>query len=163
MRLHTPDSREVWLSLGCVWMQFLEKEKANAMCAHMGPECLCTRVCMFAAGYCCTYVGTHITVPHLESVCTILCNLISTAVTTMMCVCVCVFKMHRWLVPIYSLKVCVVEKNICTHKQVQQKTGRIICDDCSEMWPRLLKMWGICVFVNNQILKPHKYGIFEFY
>lgn len=80
-----------------------------------------------------------------------------------MCVCVCVFKMHRWLVPIYSLKVCVVEKNICTHKQVQQKTGRIICDDCSEMWPRLLKMWGICVFVNNQILKPHKYGIFEFY
>lgn len=57
---------------------------------RMGPECLCTRVCMFAAGYCCTYVGTHITVPHLESVCTILCNLISTAVTTMMYVCVCV-------------------------------------------------------------------------
>lgn len=80
----------------CVWMQFLEKEKANAMCAHMGPECLCTRVCMFAAGYCCTYVGTHITVPHLESVCTILCNLISTAVTTMICVCVCLKCTGGW-------------------------------------------------------------------
>lgn len=67
-------------------MSFLEKMKAKKCNLHTCVYDWRAHACVLAGGYCCSNAGTHITVLHLESASTTLCNLILTAVITMMCV-----------------------------------------------------------------------------
>lgn len=90
VQLCAPDSGEAWLSSGCVEMRFRESEtQRNVECAYRS-GCVRACVCVFGVVYCCSSVGTHITVLHLELGCTLLCNLtLSSSNDRDVCVCVC--------------------------------------------------------------------------